>query len=109
MASVISSHLTTHKHRRISISMEVLKPVEMLLDRTKSVAGFILYHILGGSWGELGGRYGQAVGGHEPHPASIQIISTPEDDPDPTPPAHLGLRLRTPPELGWEYKPRKAA
>lgn len=65
------------------IAMERLKPVEFLRDTVglaANVGRYALHQVAGGSWGALGERYGEAVGGHNPHPASITIYSTPEHE-----------------------------
>lgn len=69
--------------------METRKPIELV----RNVAGMAanagriaLHQLAGGAWGEFGERYGEAMGGRNPHPASITVYSTGEqlalDTPD---------------------------
>lgn len=61
--------------------MERLKPVELVRNTAGMVANagrVALHQLAGGSWGELGERYGAEMGGHKPHPASITYHRTGE-------------------------------
>lgn len=52
--------------------MEILKLAKLPLD----AARFAGRQLLGGAWGDFGEKYGEAVGGHKVHPASIQFYTT---------------------------------
>lgn len=52
--------------------MEILKLAKLPLE----AARFAGHQLLGGAWGDFGERYGEAVGGYKPHPASIQFYTT---------------------------------
>lgn len=61
--------------------MELCKPGELIRDTAGMVARagrFALKQVQGGAWGEFGERYGEAVGGYKPHPASITFYTTGE-------------------------------
>lgn len=61
--------------------MERLKPVELVRASAGLLAnaGRVALHQLGGgAWGDLGEKYGEAVGGYKPHPASITFYNTGE-------------------------------
>lgn len=45
-------------------------------------AKFVGKQLLGGAWGDLGSTYGEEVGGHNVHPASIQFYTTGETEPE---------------------------
>lgn len=61
--------------------MERSKPVELARRTVGMVAaaGRYALHQMGcNAWAEFGDAYGEAVGGHKPHPASIQFYTTGE-------------------------------
>lgn len=64
----------------------MLKPLTEVAGDFLRLPIYIGRQLLGGAWGDLGERYGPAMGGHDRHPASITILSTPEvpgpDSPD---------------------------
>lgn len=77
-----------------------------------SAVKFCLHQMGGSGWSELGDKYGEAVGGYKRHPASITVISTPPEKPDPEPPtippppvgSNSWVRPKDPTEMekGWE-------
>lgn len=64
-------------------------------------ARYALHQLGCTGFSDLGEKYGEEMGGHNVHPASIQYHETPELT------VNFGfippnLHLRTPPELGWD-------
>lgn len=61
--------------------MEIPKPVELArvtVGMITNAGRVALKQLGGGAWGDLGERYGPAMGGLEQRPASIQFLRTSE-------------------------------
>lgn len=64
---------------------EFIRTAEVVGKAAKAVydvGNFVVTRLIPGAWGELGAKYGEAVGGYEPHPASIQYYTTPDHSPE---------------------------
>lgn len=87
-----------------------METIQKLKKGSMEAAKYAGRQLLGGAWGDLGARYGAAVGGLEPHVPTLFPPAPLVPFPNGPNGSNLHVRLRDPVESGWELvEPREEA